>query len=548
MCVPKEEGGLGFRSLIDVSKASFAKLWWNFRTKNTLWSNYMWNKYCKRHDPQTVEWKGGSQVWKLMLQARDYIDQEIWWEARGGQASLWHDNWTQSGALHFLMPISHTINHEFADVSCVMDTNGWNQDLLKEFFNEEICEQVKKVLGMGQITEERDQHWWMPNNKGKFTVNSAWDLMRQRKEIQQDIMFIWEKGIPSRVSFLLWRMWFQRIPIGEILVRFNIIDAFNCVCCNNSTPDTFDHLFVSCPDAKYLWETFSGAAGIQGPFIQMKQTIYQWCVGGGGGECSPKLKPLFRSVPIFIIWQIWKRRNRIKHGGNMSRQPMVREVNMNIYLMATTRYPWLSNMPTQWPLIVKFLEDCIPILSCKVVKWICPPEGHFKCNTDGSCRDQLHLSSKAFSVRNSNGELVYAETESVELSSILEAEVGAFKEALQYCVNNNLMPVIMETYSLILKKIIDEIWEIPWSMSVDITCIKKMLKDEDVVVIHIFREGNYIADCLTNHVFSFAGTTRIQFLYNTKLPAQAGKLLHIDKQGIPNIRIRKCQNGNFNNQ
>ncbi|KAH0664999.1 hypothetical protein KY285_026205 [Solanum tuberosum] len=227
---------------------------------------------------------------------------------------------------------------------------------------------------------------------------------------------------------------------------------------------------------------------------------------------------------------------------------MVREVNRNIYLMATTRYPWLSNMLTQWPLIVKFLEDYIHILSCKVVKWICPPEDQFKYNIDGSCRDQLHLSSKAFSVRNSNGELVYAETESVELCNILEAKVEAFKEGLQYCVNNNLMPLIMETNSLILKKIIDEIWEIPWSISVDIRCIKKMLKDKDVVVIHIFREGNCVADCLTNHVFSFAGTTRIQLLSNIELPAQAGKLLHIDKQGIPNIRIRKCQNGNFNNQ
>ncbi|KAG5585576.1 hypothetical protein H5410_046010 [Solanum commersonii] len=93
----------------------------------------------------------------------------------------------------------------------------------------------------------------MPNSKGKITVKRAWDLMRQMKEIQQDIMLIWETGIPF------------------------------------------------------------GAAGVQGPFIQMKKTIYQ------RGECNPKLKSLFRSVPIFIIWQIWKKRNRVKHGGNMSR-------------------------------------------------------------------------------------------------------------------------------------------------------------------------------------------------------------------------------------
>ncbi|KAK4731320.1 hypothetical protein R3W88_024308 [Solanum pinnatisectum] len=221
MFLPKEERGLGFRSLIDVSKALFAKLWWDFRTKNTLWSNYMWNKYCKRHGLQTVEWKGGSQVWKLKLQARDYIDQDIWWEARGGHASLWHDNWTQLGELHLLMPISYPRRYEFADISCVMDNNGLNEILLTELFNEEVCEQVKKVLGMEQIFDERYHHWWMPNSKGTFIVKIAWEILRQRTEVQQDIMFIWEKGLHFRLSFLIWRMWLQRIPIGEIQIRFN---------------------------------------------------------------------------------------------------------------------------------------------------------------------------------------------------------------------------------------------------------------------------------------------------------------------------------------
>ncbi|XP_075087544.1 uncharacterized protein LOC142169569 [Nicotiana tabacum] len=51
LCLPKEEGGLGFRSLHDVSRALFAKLWWKFRTTKSLWSNFMWNKYCKKELP-----------------------------------------------------------------------------------------------------------------------------------------------------------------------------------------------------------------------------------------------------------------------------------------------------------------------------------------------------------------------------------------------------------------------------------------------------------------------------------------------------------------
>ncbi|XP_060200458.1 uncharacterized protein LOC132628710 [Lycium barbarum] len=104
MSFPKEVGGLGFRSLFDVSKTLCAKLWWNFRTSNSLWANYLWNKYCKRQYPQYVQWKGGTQVWKIMLEARDSIEQEIWWETKSGTANVWFYNWTRLGALYYTLP------------------------------------------------------------------------------------------------------------------------------------------------------------------------------------------------------------------------------------------------------------------------------------------------------------------------------------------------------------------------------------------------------------------------------------------------------------
>lgn len=69
-----------------------------------------------------------------------------------------------------------------------------------------------------------------------------------------------------------------------------------------------------------------------------------------------------------------------------------------------------------------------------------------------------------------------------------------------------------------------------------------------MVVEYIFKEGNTVDDFLTNRVFSFASTTHIQFLSRTDLPAQQKKLLQIDKQGIPNLKIRNYQNEKFNNK
>lgn len=42
----------------------------NLRTQRSLWENFMWNKYCKKQIPTLEQWKGGSKVWKHMLENR----------------------------------------------------------------------------------------------------------------------------------------------------------------------------------------------------------------------------------------------------------------------------------------------------------------------------------------------------------------------------------------------------------------------------------------------------------------------------------------------
>lgn len=95
LCVPEKEGGLGIRLMTDISMALFCKLWWNFRTKPSIWSDYMRNKYCRNTHDNAVMWKiggGGSQVWKKMLQARELVKHQILWKLKNGAVSVWHDN------------------------------------------------------------------------------------------------------------------------------------------------------------------------------------------------------------------------------------------------------------------------------------------------------------------------------------------------------------------------------------------------------------------------------------------------------------------------
>jgi len=106
----------------------------------------------------------------------------------------------------------------------------------------------------------------------------------------------------------------------------------------------------------------------------------------------------------------------------------------------------------------------------------------------------------------------------------------------------------METDSLIIKKVLDEIWDIPWSISVDIQCIKLWMEQAEVEVVHTFREGNRLADYLANHIVHFSCTNVNQFNNIQNLPQLARKIFTTKQRKIPNIRIKKMQNKGFNTQ
>ncbi|KAG5606095.1 hypothetical protein H5410_027587 [Solanum commersonii] len=53
---PYDEGGVGMRNLKDVCKSFQYKQWWIFRSKHTLWGDFLKAKYCQRSNPINKKW------------------------------------------------------------------------------------------------------------------------------------------------------------------------------------------------------------------------------------------------------------------------------------------------------------------------------------------------------------------------------------------------------------------------------------------------------------------------------------------------------------
>lgn len=118
----------------------------------------------------------------------------------------------------------------------------------------------------------------------------------------------------------------------------------------------------------------------------------------------------------------------------------------------------------------------------------------------------------------------------------MEAEIIAMWNALKYCKRQGISNIILETDSLSLKNMIMRDWKIPWSLTEKIEEIHEIIANIHIQVMHIFREANQLADCITNLVINQVEKQHYDSFHN--LPRTARKILNMDKQHTPTIKIR----------
>lgn len=105
-----------------------------------------------------------------------------------------------------------------------------------------------------------------------------------------------------------------RISTDDNLKKMHINIVSRCWCCVHYQQETMNHLFLTSPIAAKLWRQFASCAGVSMEGMQLSLVLITWW----NSNAAPKMKPILKVTPIFIIWELWKRRNSIKHGKEVS--------------------------------------------------------------------------------------------------------------------------------------------------------------------------------------------------------------------------------------
>ncbi|KAL3509794.1 hypothetical protein ACH5RR_029195 [Cinchona calisaya] len=157
-----------------------------------------------------------------------------------------------------------------------------------------------------------------------------------------------------------------------------------------------------------------------------------------------------------------------------------------------------------------------------------------KLNVDGSTASNPGQmgGGGVLSHRNHTGHILLAFSRSYGYGTSLEAEFRALSDGLQLCNQHQLFPRLIEVDSKLLADVLLGHAHCPWKLLHVKDQIKTLISANSQSIMHIYREGNAVADEIVLHGVSHIFT-------ESNLPQKVLGLARLDALGVPSIRISK---------
>lgn len=132
------------------------------------------------------------------------------------------------------------------------------------------------------------------------------------------------------------------------------------------------------------------------------------------------------------------------------------------------------------------------------VHWNLPPPGWIKCNSDGSALGAPGVSTCGGVFRNSRGFVKGCFSVNIGIAFAYEAELYAVILSIEAAAARNWNHLWLECDSIyVIGLLKSEYVDVPWSYRNRWLNVLLRLKNMNLVVSHIFREGNQVADSLS---------------------------------------------------
>ncbi|KAG7530875.1 Reverse transcriptase zinc-binding domain [Arabidopsis thaliana x Arabidopsis arenosa] len=171
-------------------------------------------------------------------------------------ASFWFDSWTPLGPLYNCFGSSGPSSLRVplnATVSDVCNHQGWI--IANPRSDQGVSLQIHlSTIALPSDDSGPDEFDWVVENKicKGFSSAKTWAVTRPRAAIVDWWDSVWFKGHIPKHAFNMWIATLDRLPTKTRLSSWGLQIQDTCGLCSLS-PESRDHLFLSCDFALYLW-------------------------------------------------------------------------------------------------------------------------------------------------------------------------------------------------------------------------------------------------------------------------------------------------------
>ncbi|KAL9308369.1 putative RNA-directed DNA polymerase [Arabidopsis thaliana] len=262
VCKPKQEGGLGLRSLKEMNEVSCLKLIWRIVSHtNSLWVRWI-EQYLLKHDTfwsvQTTT-NMGSWMWRKLLKYRDIAKQFCKVEVKNGKrVAFWYENWSNLGVLNDLVGDRGRIDLGITSHMTLSDAWASRQQRRHRSATLNQIEEAIMLQYQNRVEAEDSVLWRGRNDeyRPKFSTRDTWNQTRNTSTPVTWHMGIWFAYATPKFSFCAWLAVQNRLSTGDKMLQWNRGLSPTCVLCNNNI-ETRNHLFFSCCYTAEIWENLA---------------------------------------------------------------------------------------------------------------------------------------------------------------------------------------------------------------------------------------------------------------------------------------------------
>ncbi|XP_057774946.1 uncharacterized protein LOC130993927 [Salvia miltiorrhiza] len=497
VCAIRQEGGLGIRDFSLMNKSFMMKLAWKCIKGTDFAFSILRTRYLTSfgHAKSSLV---SSPVWTSIREnVSELVENSYSFIGDGSSTYFWLDDWLGYKLVDKLQ-VPHFM-HDFLHQS-VADyyfEGAWHfsEDFFIQF-PDTVCDILLLPIG-----ESEDLKFWKHSVTGDVTAALAYSRICHSFPKVRWGDWIWENYIPVRRLIVCWRIIQNRLPTLDVLIRQGTLGPNRCSLCG-AAEETLSHLFWECSVVRPIWMDFLGWFH-QGDFKHCLD-IHSFLVLAWNAKFSSQVNSFWKLGVLSLLWRIWKGRNRVVFNDESFDPRAVmsfvkvafKELDASSFKIGSVSNSWQDYLITRSLGVVSRASP--PPLMIEVYWW--PPVGQWiKVNTDGSAagspgaiaagtvfRDKFGWVRGCFHLKCGRG---YA----------FEAELYAVITAITIAHARGWMFLWIEADSMYVVNLLSSrARDVPWRFVASWNRTLNLLMDMQIMVSHIYREGNAAADIMAN--------------------------------------------------